>query len=436
MPPPRPLSPEPSKLARRGPGDAAPWYGSRMIAVAFVSAFVSTGFIFSVYSVLIDEMSRSFGASMATMGMMPPLYMAMSAMISPFLGRNLASLGIRRLMIAGACLLPTGLVVVSRAGSTTQAALGFAGLAVLGSIAMGPLPSNTLLTNWYGPTRGRAMGLASVGSTMAGLILPPLAAFLIARLGWRDALAGLALLGATISLPTILGCAVDHPRKVGQQPEGETESEREAFEGGERPVPLREPPLSTARIVQRREFWLIAATFGLLFSVGLVSSTYTVVYGIELGFGLQVAAWIMMGRAAASVAGQIGLSGLSDRIGRRAVLAIVILGQAVAWWVIVSPPSPSAFVIGSLVFGFFSGALVALRGAMIASVFGRSDFSKVAGLMVPAALPFQAAAVPLAGLFFDRTGEWSTAFGAFFFVFPVAAILLCFIRDPHGVRGR
>ncbi len=72
----------------------------------------------------------------------------------------------------------------------------------------------------------------------------------------------------------------------------------------------------------------------------------------------------------------------------------------------------------------------ARRAAMVASVFGRQDFSKVSGLMVPAALPIQIAAVPIAGLLFDRTQDFGAAFSAFLFVFPVAALMLYFIRDP------
>ena len=79
--------------------------------------------------------------------------------------------------------------------------------------------------------------------------------------------------------------------------------------------------------------------------------------------------------------------------------------------------------------------MLPLRASMVASVFGRQDFSKVSGLMVPAALPIQIAAVPIAGLLFDRTQDLGTAFSAFLFVFPVAALMLYFIRDPAPATG-
>lgn len=297
---------------------------------------------------------------------------------------------------------------------------------------MGPLSANTLITNWYGPSRGRSMGLASTGTTLAGTVLPPLAAYLIGLLGWRDALASLALLSAAVSLPTFWLAAVDRPADLGQLPEGgdgriEVSPSSQALEPREIPRPT-----PTRTLIRNRDFWLIALTFGLLFSVSLVFATYMVLYGIEIGMTLQQAAWVMMGRSITSSVGQLGLARLSDRIGRRKVLAGVIAGLGVLWLILARTPSLPGFVAAGVGFGFFAGALAPLRGSMVAAVFGRSDFSKVTGLMVPAAMPVQIAAVPLAGLLIDRTQDYGDAFGTFLFVFPLAAVMLYFIRDRHG----
>ncbi|MEE8166212.1 MAG: MFS transporter [Myxococcota bacterium] len=405
----------------------AGWHGPRIIVVTFTSFFASTGFIFSVYGVLLNDIAATFGASMTVMGLMPTIYHAMSGFISPILGRHLGRLGIRRIMLVGACLLPLGLVGVSRAASIGEAAVYFAGLAVLGSIAIGPLPSTTLITNWYGASRGRAMGLASTGSTAGSMILPPLVAYLLLSFDWRVVLASLASLGAAIAILIVWFLAVDRPSDLNQSPEPENApQEHEAGVVG--------PPATTAELIRRRELWLIAATFGLLFSSGLVQVTYFVKYAIELGLTLQLAGWIMAVRALASLFGQVGLAWLSDRSGRRSVLAGVIGMQGLLWWVISSPPNLAAFVVAGVGFGFFGGSMMPLRAALVASVFGRRDFPKVSGLMVPAALPFQIAAVPIAGLLFDRTQDFGAAFSAFLFVFPVAALMLYFLRDPAEAR--
>ena len=163
-------APEVSEKATVRPSTT--WHGSRILAVGFVSYLVSIGLIFSIFGVFIRPVGEAFGASMATMGLLPALYSLISSSLSPILGRRFAHGRIRIFMLGGACLLPAGLIAVSRAETIEQAALYFAGMAVVGAILMGPLAANTLVNNWYGPSRGRAFGLAVAGSTVAGVALP------------------------------------------------------------------------------------------------------------------------------------------------------------------------------------------------------------------------------------------------------------------------
>ena len=423
---------------------SASWWGPRILVVGFVSYLISTGFIFSIFGVFIRPMAESFGASMATMGLVPVLYHLTSSTLSPLLGRRYALGAIRGYMLAGACLLPAGLLAVSRSESLAMAALSFTALTVVGSILMGPLAANTLVNNWYGPSRGRAFGLASAGSTVAGMSLPPLAAFLIGLHGWRDALPMLALLGASISLPTFLWLAVDRPSQIGQQPEGA--GERPAVSRGDPAAAHEDPsgegieaissPASTGELLGRVDFWAISAMFGLLFGSGLVSVTYTVPYSEQLGLTLQSGAWILALRSLSAFAGQIGLGWVSDRLGRRPVLWGAIALEFCCWLVIAFTRDVWAFAIAGIGVGFVGGSFVVLRGALISSVFRRRDFSTVSGLMVPASLPFQVLAVPLAGYLFDRSGDYAVTFRSFLVVFPVAALLLLLIRDrpaeEHG----
>ena len=333
-------------------------------------------------------------------------------------------------MLGGACLLPAGLIAVSRAETIEQAALYFAGMAVVGAILMGPLAANTLVNNWYGPSRGRAFGLAVAGSTVAGVALPPLAALLIGFCGWRDALSILALLGMAVSLPTFFWLAVDRPALIGQLPEG---GDRSGAVSASTESASKEPiarPISTLELLRRTDFWAIAAMFGLLLSSGLVSITYTVPYAEQFGLSLQGGAWILAARSLSAFAGQIGLGWLSDRVGRRPVLFGAIGIEFVGWFGIAYAPNVWAFVLAGIVVGFVSGSFGVLRGSLLAAVYGRRDFSTVSGLLVPASLPFQVMAVPLAGYIFDLTGDYASAFRSFLFVFPVAALLLLLI--PEG----
>lgn len=404
-----------------------PWHGPRVLAVGFVSYFVSTGLNVSILGVFIRPIAESFSASMATMAAVPSFYHVIGAVLGPLLGHRFALGGIRRFMLLGAGLLPLGLVLASRLESLLLAAACYGAIAVVGSVAMGPLAANTLVTHWYGPSRGRALGIVAAGATTAGILLPTCAAWLIGALGWRDALALLALASLLVTWPVFGAWAIDRPAALGQRPEAFPAEPLDAI--GLRdadPAPL----LAARTILAQPHFWAIAAGFGLLFSSSLISITFIIPYAEQLGLSLAGGATVLAARSLAAIAGQISLGWLSDRIGQRAVLWGGIATMTACWLGVVRAPSLFVFVACGIAIGFVSGSFAPLRGALVARVWGRRDFAKVSGLLASASLPFQVFTLPFAGWLYDRSGDYADAFGFYLVAFPVAALLVGLVPVP------
>jgi len=431
----------PAPRAAAAPAER-PWHGPRILAVGFVSYFASTGLNFSILSVFIRPAAETFSASMATMGSVPAFYHGITAVLGPFLGRRYAQGGIRRFMLAGALLLPLGLLAVSRCDALAVAALWYGGATVIGSYLLGPLASNTLVTNWYGPSRGRALGVVATGSTAAGIVLPTLAALLIERFGWRDALGLLALASLFVTLPVFGLLAIERPEQVGQRPEASPAAAAGVAAAAGGIAAGAEPgaePATTRALLASIPFWAIAAAFGILFSSSLISITFTVPYAEQLGLSLQGGAFVLAARSLSAIAGQVSLGWLSDRIGQRPVLFGAIAFESVAWYALAHASGVAVFTLAGIGIGFVSGAFAPLRGALVARVFGRRDFAHVSGLLSPASLPFQIFSVPIVGWLYDRTGDYAEAFGAFLYAFPVAALLVALVpgqRLPARPRLR
>lgn len=417
-------------------GSTRRWSGPRGLTAGFVSYLVSTGLNVSILGVFIRPAAEAFSASMATMGAVPSFYHLISAVIGPWLGQRYARGAIRPYMFFGACLLPIGLFGVSRSESLAAATFWYGAATVIGAFMLGPLASNTLVTNWYGPSRGRALGLITTGSTTAGVLLPTLAAVLIDALGWRDALALLGFASLFVTLPIFAWGAIDRPEAVGQAPERSPEDAGGASPTSAMAAEPESAPVSTGEILRQLHFWAIAGGFGLLFALSLISITFTVAYAEQLGLSLRGGATVLAARSASAILGQLSLGWLSDRVGQRPVLWGAIAFEALCWIAFVRAPDALVFTLAGLGIGFVSGSFAPLRGALVAQVYGRRDFAKVSGLLSPAALPFQILAVPLAGHLYDRTGDYADAFGPFFLVFPVAALLVACVPTRRPERGR
>src|SRR6056297_105398 len=88
----------------------------------FVGSLLSVGLTIYLFGVFQDALVASFGTSVATLSWAPTIFMAVSGVRSPLVGRSLATRGrpglsIRRVMLGGALAIGLGLVLLSRMGS-------------------------------------------------------------------------------------------------------------------------------------------------------------------------------------------------------------------------------------------------------------------------------------------------------------------------------
>lgn len=401
--------------------------GPTVLAAGFLGNIVGVGFTLHLFGVFVQPVAEGLSAAMAVMGLAPVMWQCVNGLLNPVLGRILGPVPIRTVMVVGAALLAAGLVLLSRAETLLEAGFIYGGVISIGSVMVGTLPALTLVSNWYEERRGRALGIVSAGTTASGLLLPPLAAWLIGLYGWRQAFLVLGVGAAAISIPFLLAFVVDRPEQVGEAPDG-----RAAVANSSQDIAT--PPVDMREIVADPNFWWIGLTFGLLFAAGLVPVLFTVPYAMQIGLTLQDGAWVMSARAAAAVVGRIAITGLSDRIGRRAVLWGVIAAQIVLWNVLVGSRSTAMFVFASVAIGF-TGAAFALQAALVGAAFGRKSFSRAMGLLYTVELPFQLLAAPVAGYLYDSTGDYAAAFRSFMPAFLVAGLVLLFVRDGTARMG-
>jgi predicted MFS family arabinose efflux permease len=384
----------------------------------------SMGLTLQIFGVFVEPVAESLGASIAVMGLAPVLWQCVNGVGSAILGRLLGRVSIRAVMISGAGLLATGLVLLSRVETLLAASFVLGGIVSVGSVMVGSLPGATLATNWFVERRGRALGIIAAGSTGSGMLFPPLAAWLIGLYGWRHAFLLLGVGVAGVAIPSFLALVVDRPEAVGESPDGRS------------PAPdatPAAPPASLSEILANRNFWLIGLTFGLLFSASLLPVLFTIPYAKQIGFSLQGAAWIMAARSAAAICGKIAITSLSDRLGRRPLLWGVIASQFVLWLVLVETQSFERFTVACVLIGFVAAAFP-LQNALVGATFGRESFPRAMGLLYVVELPFQLLSAPIGGFIYDTTGDYAAPFRYFLPVFLVAALLLVFVKDPSPAQ--
>ena len=175
--------------------------GIQVTATAFAALFAIVGLALYGLPLYYDFMVRELGWSrtMVTSGnaisklVVGPLFgFAAGWIVDRF--------GPRRLMMAG-ILMAGGALIGLGATSLAGAFYFFYFFNALGYVCGGPLPCQVLVSRWFDKTRGKVMGIAYLGIGVGGAIVPLLAAWMTAQVGWRMSLQLLGGLVVLIALP-------------------------------------------------------------------------------------------------------------------------------------------------------------------------------------------------------------------------------------------
>ena len=350
------------------------FHGWLVVAGAFAVMFMGFGSAYT-FSAFVEPLQRDFGASRGSVSLVFSLagflYFGLGVVSGPLADRW----GSRRLAVAGMILLGLGLAAASVARSLTEIYLAY-GLGVGLGVGACYVPVLGAVQRWFERRRGFASGIAVSGIGVGTLAMPPLAAFLIAALGWRNAYLILGLLAAVIGGGLALLIEND-PRDRGLGPDGDPPPAAKisaALSAKPEGASVREA------ITSRRFVALYAACLICAFGV-FVPFVHLVPYALDHGVAQSSAVLLLGVIGVGSTAGRFFLGGLADRIGRGPSLLLMYLGMALAlmiWAISAGIWSLAAF---AFVFGVFYGGWVAVLPALVMDYFGGRNVSGIIGIL-------------------------------------------------------
>ena len=414
---------------------ARTFYGRQIIAVSFVTLFISVGFGFYSFGPFFKAIATELGGSRFGVGGALTTFMIATALMGPFLGRAVDGGSIRRIMTYGVLLMASGFFLISLVQNLLQFYFVLAILIGLGAAMIGDLTASALVANWFVRRRGMALGVATMGISLSGVVMAPIATFLIEAVGWRNTFRIYGLLALVVIFPLVRLLVVTRPEDVGLRPDNDPPPEPELEPTVVEPAPVPSapalqpvlPPTGTG-VLRDPSFWIIATVISLTFCPNSGTLTHIIPHVTDLGYSPAQAALVLSTIAFLGVIGKVVFGWVSDRIDKRLALFFAVIGQAIGVLVYRQTESYALIMLGSVVFGLSMGGMVPLWGATVGAVFGRERFGRVMGLMRPVMLPIQTIGVPLAGYLYDRQGHYQTAFGVFFVFYCASMLLMLALR--------
>jgi MFS family permease len=406
------------------------FFGWRMVAVAFVVDFIAVGFFFYSYGIFLKGISADLAGSRFAASLGISIANGIGALFSPFIGRALDRLSIKHIMIVGALLVGAGFFALSLTTALWQLYVIMGTLLAFGMTMMGGLASAKLVANWFEEKRGKALGIATIGISFSGLIMPPLATWLISEVGWRGGFQVYAAITIAIIVPLVAVFVVNRPEDKGLLPDGGTKEHHRLLRSAS-----PERHWRTRELLRDHNFWVIAIPFGLAFSSLSAVLIHLFPFATDLGISVKQAAWIVSAAAGAGALGKPVFGLMIDRFDARVTIWASFGGQLLGLWLLMGGGDFGSVLVAAMIFGFSMGGVVPVHGAVTATAFGRLSFGKAMGLLRPVQIPIHMLGVPLAGWIFDSTGSYRVAFQIFVGFYLVAIVVSTRLRLSGETSG-
>jgi MFS family permease len=306
-------------------------------------------------------------------------------------GRLADRFGIWPPFAGGTILMGLGYILTASVTSLPAFAV-VSGLTIgLGSAAsFAPLVADASL--WFDRHRGLAISLATIGSSLAGVVWPPVIQHFIAEAGWRHTHVGIGIFCMATMLPLAL---VLRRRPVLHQPAVDAPSARDAA----RAIDL--PPNAAHALLTLAGFCCCVAM--------AMPQVHLVAYCADLGYGPARGAEMLAVMLGFGVASRLMFGSVFGRIGGLRTLLLGSVMQAIALALYLPFDGLVSLYVVSAVFGLAQGGLVPAYAVIIRELFPAREAGLRVSLAISTTLAGMALGGWLAGAIYDWTGSYRAA---------------------------
>jgi len=383
--------------------DRAIFYGWWVVAAFSGMTFISTGIRHAVGPFL-KPIVADLGLDRASFSAVIALSLFLYGAFMPIAGMALDRFSARTVTTVGTIFVALSLVLTAMVHNFWEFAFVYGVLVPIGLAGTGPVIASGVVARWFSKRRGTALSLLGSASMTGMSLLVPCVTWLILATGWRTTYMIFAGGMLVLLLPLCLFVIRDSPESVGLVPDGVP---RESLPAGAATVER----VTCGAAIQTLAFWQLAGSFFTCgFSMSLLSA-----HGIPMltdhGYTPMFASWALGVLGGSAIGFTVMLGALSDRFGRRPVLAAIYAGRVLIFaGFFLIRDNPAAILTIAVLGGVTMAGTGTMTSALTADIYGRFSVSSVFGYIFLVHQTGSAIGSLLAGVLFETTGGYGAAF--------------------------
>jgi MFS family permease len=401
------------------PRRSRPFYGFYIVAACFFILFMLWGMVLNTFPIFLKPITEDMDWGRGALAVALLMGSLGAAVAGPVAGTMMDRMGARPVMLVGAIAIGLALLAGSRIALLWQLYVVFAVIGC-GLMCGTIIPCSLLISNWFISRRGTAMGGAFVGTSVGGMVMSPVANWIILGYGWRTAFAFSGLTILLLVTPVILLVIRTRPSEIGLEPYRHSEAGADDADD--------DWGVTAKQALSLWVFWQIAVIMLLVALVTGGLGNHCVAYLTDLGHSPTSAAFAWSLVMGAMTVGKLSIGPISDRWGAKNAMAgacvlfsvsIAILVFAQPYWVVLAFAG---------VYGFAVGAPLIVNPLLTSDQLGMKNFGAVYGILNALSTVGAAVGPVAAGIFFDSRGTYLPVFYVFIALMLVAAVFSALVK--------
>ena len=391
----------------------------------FVTQFVAVGMANYVVGSFMIPMTEEFGWTRAEFTASRSIGQIVMACTGFVIGSYIDRFGGRPFIVSGSLLLAISIYSLGGIATLGQWLILNGLILTTGAAMIGNLVVNVTLGKWFVERRGRVVAVAGMGISLAGIVLPPVATWMVDEFGWRNSWQLLGIGAGLMTLPMAIlmrRC----PEDYALHPDGKTELEL-ASGHGEAAKADFDRSMTRAQAMRTTSFYFLVLAFG-LFQISITTMLIqTIPLMTDAGYSRLVASSMISIASVPAFLSKPFWGMLIDIYSPRKLAAIGAAITGASVMVIVFSVARQIDVIvyaAFLVMGIGWGGLLPLQEVIWASFFGRRYLGSVRSTAMPFTFGMSALGPVLVAYYYDLAGDYNAALLVIAFCNIASAVML------------
>jgi MFS family permease len=400
-----------------------PFYGWRITWALAITQTTGYGVLTYVFGVFVKPMEAELGWTRTQTSTAFSLVLLCAGLGAIPVGRFVDKHGARWVMSLGSAV---GVLLVLAWSWVQSLSIFYSIMVCLGLVISSVLydVAFTVVAVWFQQKRSQAILIITLVAGLASTIFIPLATLLNETLGWRIALRVLALILA-ITVPLHALVLRRKPEDLGLLPDGDSPIETKVAQN---------PSIKVRAALGLSTFWLLLVSFTLVRFAVSVITPHLVPLLSERGYSPALVASAAGSIGLVQLLGRIFFTPFSSRFPLSLVAAITFTIHALGLACLLFIPTTVGVWLFVLFYGASNGAITLARAALLADMFGSTNYGQLNGVISFAIAITGAVAPLLAGALHERTGDYTLTLVLLVIMASVSALIVAQIRNQEPSR--